>query len=1249
MEELEAQRQYLSRALLTRAGTGAGHWVSDGTLLFSDVSGFTALSEKLARHGRAGAEEMVGAISTVFTPLLTEIEAYGGDVLKFGGDALLTFFEGADSAGRAATCAMRLQASLATEGRVRTPFGQVRLGMSQGMHTGDFAFFLCGDRHLELLVTGSATTQALAMESAADRGEVLVSHHTAEQLATSLRGEARAGGVLLRTARRPSVPFSSPLALSAQSASEDLGDYVPHALRGRLTRVTADSEHRVATVGFLQFRGCDDLLREHGLEVLHTELQRLVVRVVDLAERYGVTVICTDVGPDGGKFMLATGAPDADERDAESMLRFGVEALEEPGALSLRMGVNKGAVYCGRVGGTSRWTYSTMGDAVNLAARVTGKAGPGTLLATTAALAGAGAGGHIATHPVPPFAVKGKSRPVEAAVVTSCSTSDADRVAPQESTPFVGREVEVGVLSAAAHRFTRGEGSVLELVGLAGTGKSRLAAELHDLLPTGTRLLYVTGERYHRSTPYFIAHLLLRAAVGIRTDAPAAEAGAALARWVEEVAPDLLPWLPLIALAARATVPATAQVDALAPEFRATRTYDVVSTLLETALPGPTLLRLEDTSWYDEASAQLLTALLGRCSDRPWLACLTRRPETSGLRDVPGVHTQVLELAPLELGTAVRLLRATAAGADLPAAQAEELVERAGGNPFFLLQLVQNGLDGGALPADVEAVVAARLDRLPFAARRLLRHASVLGALVDLDVLADVVPEPVPAEVFAELEKDFLQPAGDGQARFAHDLFRTVAYESLPFRRRRELHLRAGLAMEERFGSSARAALLSLHFEAAGDRARTWRYALAAAEQAREASASREAADLYERAMRVSRERPAVERGAVAESLGDVHELLGHYTAATQAYDLARRCLPTVADALRLLRKQGILRERRGSYPQALRWYTQALRTADPQDRSCFAGLAAVNVGIAATRYRQGRFTACVAAARTAVPLAQACDARAELAHAYYLLDAALTDLQDPEALAYRRLALPIYRDLGDLVGQADVLNNTGINAYYEGRWDEAMALYGESRRCREQAGDVVGAATADNNIAEVLCDLGRFAEAQPLFEEALRVWRQAEYRVGVALASSNLARTHLRQGRPEPAALLLAAAEDAFSAMGAEMLRFETRVRRLELLVAQGRALEAQQLSEELARAARALSVSPVVTATLRRAQGGVLLLSGRLGEARTLLEQALTAFTAVGMTWDAEATAAQLQITSIPRQVALPEVTSGSAVAPA
>ena len=177
MDELEAIRQYLPQMLLEQSEQR--WWTREGTLLFSDVSGFTALSEKLARHGTAGAEEMVAAISTVFAPLLVEIDATGGDVLKFGGDALLSFFSGPQHHVRAAACAAGMRGVLRRQGRVRTPFGEVPLGMSQGLHSGEFLFLLCGSDYTDLVVTGPATAATLAMESAAERGEILLSPATA--------------------------------------------------------------------------------------------------------------------------------------------------------------------------------------------------------------------------------------------------------------------------------------------------------------------------------------------------------------------------------------------------------------------------------------------------------------------------------------------------------------------------------------------------------------------------------------------------------------------------------------------------------------------------------------------------------------------------------------------------------------------------------------------------------------------------------------------------------------------------------------------------------------------------------------------------------------------------------------------------------------------------------------------------------------------------------------------------------------
>src|SRR5207237_8353841 len=128
-------------------------------------------------------------------------------------------------------------------------------------------------------------------------------------------------------------------------------------------------------------------------------------------------------------------------------------------------------------------------------------------------------------------------------------------------------------------------------------------------------------------------------------------------------------------------------------------------------------------------------------------------------------------------------------------------------------------------------------------------------------------------------------------------------------------------------------------------------------------------------------------------------------------------------------------------------------------------------------------------------------------AHAYYPLHLAYTSLGSPEREAYRGLALPIFEEIGDALGQANVLNNLGIDAYYEGRWHEALELYERSRAARKRIGDVVGAAALTNNIAEIKSDQGRLPEAERLLEEVLATTTEVGSAWLAALARSNLGR----------------------------------------------------------------------------------------------------------------------------------------------
>src|SRR5919199_2344913 len=184
---------YVPRLLLPRLAERPDDLAEEieGTVVFVDISGFTKLSERLARKGRVGAEELTEAIESCFTGLLALAYANGGSLIKFGGDALLLFFSGEHHAPRACRAAVWMRRTLREIGKLETSGGRVTLRMSVGVHTGRFHFFLVGGSHRELMITGPAASQTVTMEHTAEAGEIVVSHATAAALPGRLLGEEK--------------------------------------------------------------------------------------------------------------------------------------------------------------------------------------------------------------------------------------------------------------------------------------------------------------------------------------------------------------------------------------------------------------------------------------------------------------------------------------------------------------------------------------------------------------------------------------------------------------------------------------------------------------------------------------------------------------------------------------------------------------------------------------------------------------------------------------------------------------------------------------------------------------------------------------------------------------------------------------------------------------------------------------------------------------------------------------------------
>ena len=195
-EERELLGPYLPRLVIDWIETAPErrHQVIEGTVAFVDISGFTKLSEALAKHGRLGAEELTATIAHCFVHLLDVAYDNGGRLLKFGGDALLLLYTGPDHEARACRAAFDMRHKLRDVGRLMVLGHRVNLRMSVGIHSGRFDMFLVGGSHRELVVTGPASTVTVSMEAAATAGEILVSAQTALALNPSDLGPAKAGG-----------------------------------------------------------------------------------------------------------------------------------------------------------------------------------------------------------------------------------------------------------------------------------------------------------------------------------------------------------------------------------------------------------------------------------------------------------------------------------------------------------------------------------------------------------------------------------------------------------------------------------------------------------------------------------------------------------------------------------------------------------------------------------------------------------------------------------------------------------------------------------------------------------------------------------------------------------------------------------------------------------------------------------------------------------------------------------------------
>jgi len=693
------------------------------------------------------------------------------------------------------------------------------------------------------------------------------------------------------------APGTAPAAAPAAGRFSSPHAYTPRHLAERiLTSKTAlEGERKQVTVLFADMKGSTELLADRDPEEARRILDPVLERMMEAVHRYEGTV--NQVMGDG--IMALFGAPLAHEDHAvracyaalrmhEAIRRYTEDVRRTHGAeVQIRVGINSGDVVVRSVGSDLRMDYTAVGQTTHLAARMEQLAPAGTtrLTAETLRLAEE----FVQVRPLGPIPVKGLAAPVEVFELTGAG---AVRTRLQASrargfSRFVGRDAEMDQIRQAAAQARQGRGQLVAVVGEAGVGKSRLFYEFthsHHVLGTngaGWRVLEASSVSYGKATPFLPLAELLRGYFRIddRDDLRSVRAKVTgtlltLDRALEDAVPAML-WILDVPEPGEAFL-------ALEPPQRRRRAIESVKrALLRESQMQPLLLLFEDLHWIDTETQAVLDSLAESLGSAPVLLAVNYRPE---YRHGWGSKTyyRQLRIDPLLPESADALVRALLGADPSTAPLPPLLIARTEGNPLFLEESVRTLVETGALvgepgayrldrpaatiqiPATVQAILAARIDRLRPELKRLLQAAAVVGKDVPVALLTAV----------AEMGNDVLHPAlselqtaellyearlfPDLEYTFKHALTHEVAYNGVLQERRRALHATILETLErlhaDRLGEHAE--VLAHHAVRAAIPDKAVRYLREAGAKATARAANREAIDFLERALALLAELP---------------------------------------------------------------------------------------------------------------------------------------------------------------------------------------------------------------------------------------------------------------------------------------------------------------------------------------------------------------------------------------------------------
>ena len=956
----------------------------------------------------------------------------------------------------------------------------------------------------------------------------------------------------------------APATLSAQAPT----GYTPRHLAERIltARSALEGERKQVTVVFVDCAGFTALASRLDPEDLHAIMDGCFQHLLDAVHRYEGTV--NQFTGDG--IMALFGAPLAHEDHAvravaaalamqQAVGRYAERLRAERGLdFAVRIGLNTGPVVVGKIGDDLRMDYTAQGETVNLAARLQQAAPPGGLRLSEATMRLVS--GYFVIEPAGDVSLKGLPLPVATFTVTGQRSGRArfDLALERGLTPFVGRRRELAFLRDSFDTARRGRGYVVSVVGGAGMGKSRLVYELRRALDAEP-VTFLSGRCHpHREAlPFNLIAQLLQMNFRLDDGEPEKAQVQKVEAGVRRLDPALewsIPYLKhLLALPAEEL-----DVEGLDEAQRKRRLVEAVRALtLRGARHRPLFLLMEDLQWIDGSSRDYLDAVVDSLATHPVLLVCTYREGYAPAWENRSFH-QRLVLDPFSEEETTQMVAALLGQASVAPAVRQLIVRRAEGNPLFIEELTayleERGLlsaDPAGAPADAEVpatiqdLLTARIDRLAEPAKRLLQEAAVLGREFPLPLLEAVAPAgmDVGAELAALVRAELLSETAvfpERRYRFVHLLVQQVAYQNLLVKSRAELHARAGRALEALYAERPEEVLQELagHYSRSPERVKALHYLVLAGDRARSLFAYDDAAAYYRQALELADD---TRRAVILGKLGDTAYARGELGDARAQWAAALPLVEQAGDCRRaadLHRKIGVATWDAGDRHSALD-HLERGRAALCDDLHN-AETARLFQELGRIHFRLGAHDQATEWARRALALGQELGAPDVVAHAYNTLGVALARAGDIEQAAghvRQSLETALAHQLGTLACRA----YSNLAVMYAALDHVRSAEYcREGLALAERIGDQLQQAWLFCTLAGGHCTLaGDYDQGITAAEAAVEVDRRLGQRSHLPVPLIILAQIHQCRGEPEQSARYYREALEIASTVGEPQLLF--------------------------------------------------------------------------------------------------------------